>query len=139
MKLLLDTNVVLDYFGVNEGFGEAAEEIFELAIVGEAIELVSASAITDIYYVARQRLKDNDAALSLIDNLQKYVHILPVTDVDVSKAIKRHWKDFEDSVQYTVAESNGVDYIISRNKDDFEENEIPCLTPSEFLDMYNDQ
>ena len=66
MKLLLDTNVVLDYFGINDGFSLDAEKIIDLAIAKEAIELVSASAVTDIYYVARRRFQDGEKAISLI-------------------------------------------------------------------------
>ncbi|MBR3723374.1 MAG: hypothetical protein IKN12_11550 [Selenomonadaceae bacterium] len=39
-------------------------------------------------------------------------------------------------MQYTVAESNGVDCIITRNKGDFEKNAIPCYNPREFLEKY---
>ena len=42
----------------------------------------------------------------------------------------------EDAVQYTVAEANGVDCIITRNKGDFEEDAIPCYSPQEFLEKY---
>lgn len=139
MKLLLDTNVVLDYLGVNEGFKEDAETIIEYAIVGDLIELVSASAITDIFYMARRKFKDNQMAINLIKDLRVYIKTLPVTDDDIGKAIDRGWKDFEDAVQYTVAESNGVDYIITRNVSDFEETVIPVLTPKEFLEFYEKQ
>lgn len=132
MKLLLDTNVILDYLGVNDGFGNIAEDIINLAITGEAIELVSASAITDIYYVACKRLNDKQRALALISSMQTYIHILPVTEKDISIAISRNWNDFEDAVQYTVAEANHVDCIITRNPKDFEESGIPVLTPEQF-------
>lgn len=139
MRLLLDTNVVLDYFGVNEGFGEDAENIIGFAIVGDAIELVSASAITDIYYTAKRRLKSGEKAISLIRELRRYVLTLPVTDADIERAINRNWRDFEDAVQYSVAESNHVDIIITRNKKDFEEQSIPCMTPKEFIAFYETQ
>ena len=45
MRLLLDTNIICDFLGVNKGFSEAAEKIIQLSIDNEAIELVSASAI----------------------------------------------------------------------------------------------
>lgn len=139
MRLLLDTNVILDYMGVNEGFREDAETVIEYAIVGDMIELVSASAITDIFYTARKRFKSSEKAVELIKALRVYIKTLPVTDDDIDKAIDRGWKDFEDAVQYTVAESNGVDFIITRNVSDFEENAIPILTPREFLEMYENQ
>lgn len=138
MRLLLDTNVVLDYFGVNEGFSEDAETIIDYAIVGATVELVSASAITDIYYTAKRRLQNREQALVLIKEMRRYIHILPVTDDDIEKAINRNWKDFEDAVQYSVAESNNVDIIITRNKKDFEESNIPCMTPKEFIKYYEE-
>ena len=59
-----------------------------------------------------------------------------MTGEDIDKAFNRNWKDFEDAVQYTVAESNGVDCIITRNKKDFEEDAITILTPGEFIEKY---
>ena len=56
----------------------------------------------------------------------------------IGAAFARDWKDFEDAVQYTVAESNGVDCIITRNKGDFEEDAIPCYTPQEFIRKYTE-
>lgn len=53
MKVLLDTNIVLDYLGANQGFTEDAEKLFDLATRRKDIKLVSSSAITDILYVLR--------------------------------------------------------------------------------------
>ena len=61
-----------------------------------------------------------------------------MTEQDIDKAFSRNWKDFEDAVQYTVAEANGVDCIITRNKGDFEEDRIPCYTPVEFIDKFTE-
>ena len=54
MRILLDTNVILDYLGANEGFADDAEALFQLAAERNDIKLVSSSAITDIYYVLRR-------------------------------------------------------------------------------------
>jgi predicted nucleic acid-binding protein len=48
MRVLLDTNIVLDYLGANQGFTEDAEKVFDLAAKRKDIKLVSSSAITDI-------------------------------------------------------------------------------------------
>ena len=133
MKLLIDTNVVLDYLGANVGFASAAKEVFDLAVEKKAVELVSASAITDIYYVMRRATGNRDEAAQKLRELRKVIHILPVTEYDIDKALSRNWKDFEDAVQYSVAESNHVDYIITRNEKDFEERDIPCYSPELFM------
>ncbi|MBR6029888.1 MAG: hypothetical protein IKP40_12460 [Clostridia bacterium] len=69
-----------------------------------------------------------------LKDLRRYLHVLPVTEQDIDKAIERNWHDFEDAVQYTVAETNAVDFILSRNARDYEEDRIPCLSPAAFLD-----
>ena len=136
MKVLLDTNIVLDYLGANQGFTEDAEKVFELASERKDIKLVSSSAITDILYVLRRAVKDRALVKSKYNSLREKISILSVTEKDIDTAFARDWKDFEDAVQYTVAESNGVDCIITRNKGDFEEDEIPCYIPQEFLEKY---
>lgn len=137
MKVLLDTNVVLDYLGANQGFTEEAEKVFDLASKREDIKLVSSSAITDILYVLRRAVKDRELVKRKYESLRKRIHVLSVTEKDIDTAFARDWKDFEDAVQYTVAESNGVDCIITRNKSDFEEDKIPCYSPQEFLEKYS--
>jgi len=51
----------------------------------------------------------------------------------ISDALALRWKDFEDTVQFVTAKENFVDLIITRNKADFEVNDIPCMTPAEFI------
>lgn len=60
-----------------------------------------------------------------------------VTERDIDTAFARNWKDFEDSVQYTAAEANNVDCIVTRDKTDFEENEIPSYSPLEFVEKFS--
>ena len=139
MRVLLDTNIVLDYLGANQGFTEDADKVFDLAARRKDIKLVSSSAITDILYVLRRAVKDRKLLREKYESFRKKIRILSVTEKDIDTAFARDWKDFEDAVQYTVAESNGVDCIITRNKDDFEENAIPCYSPQEFLEKYREE
>ena len=60
MRVLLDTNIVLDYLGANEGFTDDAEQVFDLASRRKDIKFVSSSAITDIVYVLRRAVKDRE-------------------------------------------------------------------------------
>ena len=138
MRVLLDTNIVLDYLGANQGFTEDAEKVFDLAAKRKDIKLVSSSAITDILYVLRRAVKDRQLVREKYESFRKKISILSVTEKDIDTAFARDWKDFEDAVQYTVAESNGVDCIITRNKDNFEEDAIPCYTPQEFIGKYTE-
>ncbi|MBR1439351.1 MAG: PIN domain-containing protein [Synergistaceae bacterium] len=137
MRVLIDTNVVLDYLGANQNFTDEAEKVFDLAAERKDIKLVSSSAITDILYVLRRAVKDRETVRRKYESFRKKISILPVTEQDIDTAFARNWKDFEDAVQYTVAEANGVDCIVTRNKSDFEEDAIPSYTPSEFVEKFS--
>ena len=137
MRVLLDTNIILDYLGTNQGFTEDAERVFDLASKRKDIRLVSSSAITDIVYVLRRAVKDRALVRRKYESFRKRISILPVTERDIDRAFARDWRDFEDAVQYTVAESNQVDCIITRNGKDFEEDQIPCYSPQEFVKRYS--
>ena len=134
MRLLIDTNVILDYLLSRKGFHEQAKEIFDLAQYAGDFEFVSSSAVTDIFYHARKELKDTFEAQDRIRGLMTFFSVLNVTEQDIRAALDMRWKDFEDAVQYAVALANHVDAIITRNVRDFERTDIPVLTPGEFLD-----
>ena len=144
MRLLIDTNVILDVLLNRAEFGATAAKVLELAETDSALEFVSASAITDIYYVIKRGLQTSDTqqestsfqAQRIVGKLREVVTILPVTDADIDYALALRWKDFEDAVQYAVALANDIDYIITRNADDFELKYIPSVSPKEFLAIY---
>ena len=64
--------------------------------------------------------------------------VLTVTDEDIYKALDLTWDDFEDSVQFTVGEGLSVDYIVTRNTQDFSSSHIPAVTPEQFLRIIAD-
>ena len=133
MRLLIDTNVILDYLLSREGFHEQAKELFDLVKFKKDFEFVSSSAVTDIFYHLNRALRDSFEAQDQIRELIQVLSALNVTEQDIRTALDMRWKDFEDAVQYAVALANHVDAIITRNVKDFERTDIPVLTPGEFL------
>ena len=71
MRVLLDTNIVLDYLGANQGFTEDAEKVFDLANRRKDIKLVSSSAIIDILYVLRRAVKDRKLVREKYESFRK--------------------------------------------------------------------
>lgn len=140
-RLLIDTNVLLDFLLGRNPFGQPAKEILLLAEEDKTLEFTSASAVTDIYYLLekaiRQSVEEKSEASYLmaqskIKDLISLVSILPVTSMDILHAIDLGWKDFEDAVLYSVALANDIDFIISRDKG-FTGSDIPVMSPEEFL------
>jgi predicted nucleic acid-binding protein len=133
MKILIDTNVVLDVILKREPFYKDAVDVLSLAKRNDVEEYVSASAVTDIYYIAYRTIKDKVAVRQLLEELFVVVSVAGVTKQEIYKALELDWKDFEDSVQYSVALLQEMDSIVTRNPGDYENADVPILTPTEAL------
>ncbi|KQM75966.1 hypothetical protein ASE74_20435 [Pedobacter sp. Leaf216] len=132
MTLLLDTNIILDIILVREPFFQDSSKIFEL-IDGTIIKrCITASSITDIYYIVKKN-SGHSNAISFIESLIITVDPLNVNRDTITLALHSNFSDFEDAVQSASAELNNVDFIISRNTKDFTAGKIPAQTPTDFL------
>ena len=136
MKLLIDTNVVLDVLLRREPFFRTAAEVLSLTQRDEVWEYVSASAITDIYYIANKQMKDRDAVRDLLKRLLMVVSVAAVSEREIQNALNLAWGDFEDSVQYSVALLNEMDGIVTRNPSDYQEANIRIWLPEQALELF---
>ena len=62
-----------------------------------------------------------------------FIDVAPTGKIAIDWALQRKAKDFEDSVQYYAALRTGADYIVSRNVRDYPFDDIPVVTPQDFL------
>jgi predicted nucleic acid-binding protein len=132
MKVLIDTNVVLDVLINNSAFFAYSKEIFDFAEQKQIAGFISASAITDIFYIAQRKL-GKKAAKEAIKKVLKIFSPATVTDNNIYQALDLDWDDFEDSVQYIVGKDFSVDYIVTRNTHDFASGSIVAITPEQFI------
>ena len=133
MKVFYDSNVVLDLLLNRTEFladSMAALKFSELGIVKGYISVVS---ITDIFYLVRKNLKDYNQAIAKMQILFNIVNIGKADKKTAYRALNSGWNDFEDAVQYSVAKKLKAKYIITRNKKDFANSEIPVVSPAEFI------
>ena len=137
MKYLIDTNVILDVLLKREPFYKSCASVLTLARRKEIELYVSASAITDIYYMANQALRDRAEVKSLIVKLIKVVSVAGISEDEIQKALALPWKDFEDSVQYSVALLQKMDGIVTRNPKDYKEAEMKVWDPEEIVSWWN--
>ena len=136
MKLLIDTNVVLDVLLRREPFSKTAAEVLNLTQRDDVREYVSASAITDIYYIANKQMKDRDAVRDLLKRLLMVVSVAAVSEREIQNALNLAWGDFEDSVQYSVALLNEMDGIVTRNPSDYQETNMRIWLPEQALELF---
>lgn len=132
IPVLFDTNIILDIALKRMPFFEDALRLFELIDKKQITGNVTASTISDIYYIAKKE-KGNTDSLNFIRDLIEVVGVIGVDRTVILKALNSGMKDFEDAVQVSASEANEIKVIITRNKKDFTHTSLNVSTPSEFL------
>ena len=133
MRVLIDTNVILDILQKREPFFTDSYRALRRALENDAECLISASAATDIFYVLRKSLGSAQQAKEHIDQLALVVCFADVQGADIHTALMRAMPDFEDAVVDAVAERSGASYILTRNIKDFTGSVVPAILPADFL------
>ena len=139
MNVLIDTNIVLDILLQREPYYENAVSISILSEKGYISSFISASAVTDVFYIAKKELKNIDIVCELLKNILSIIHIASVTENSIHEALDLEWDDFEDAVQYISGKNVSADYIITRNPKDFNNSLINIISPEEFLNKITSQ
>lgn len=135
MKLLLDTNILLDIALKRQPFVVQAAHVLTTAQHRQLPLYMTATTITDLFYIVR-KAKGKDVALAFIQDLLQYVDVAAVDKSVVMRALKLGLADFEDAIQVGSAEKAGIDVIITRNEPDFPNATIRVLNPEQFLQQY---
>ena len=132
MRLLIDTNVILDIFMRREPFFADSYRAMRTAAEKEYECLLSASAATDIYYILRKHLKSPEEAKARLRDLAKIAQFTDVQPADIDAALSADMPDFEDAVVDAIAVRVGADYILTRNTKDFSGASTRAITPVDF-------
>ena len=137
MKIMIDTNIILDVLLEREPFYKHSRAILEMCEKRKIYGFISASSATDIFYLVRKALSSTEKAYDALGEILNIVKILTVTNDDVNKAFLQKAKDFEDCLLATCAKSNNCDAIITRNKKDFLDFGITLFSPEELIENIN--
>ena len=135
MKVIWDTNILLDILQKRQPFFADSYHALRKAIDAEHECLMSASAAADIFYVLRKALHSSEKAKDCIEQLSQLLTFADVCGADIHTALVRPMPDFEDAVADAVAERCKVSYIVTRNVKDFTGSVVSAITPTDFLNM----
>jgi predicted nucleic acid-binding protein len=133
-KIFFDNDVILDISIKRDNDIKDSIKLINLVEEGEYRGCTSSVIFTNTYYI-QKKLKDHEISINFLRKLRLIITVLNVDDIIIQKALESGWNDFEDSVQYFTAVQNKMDYIITRNTDDYKKSIIPVYTPTEFLKM----
>jgi predicted nucleic acid-binding protein len=131
VRILLDTNVVLDVALVRQPFHQAAARIFDASDFDRIHLFITASSATDLYYVLRKE-KGREVGLRFIWRLLECADACSVDKTILVAAMASDFLDFEDAVQNAAAIEGQIDIIVTRNKADYRTSPLTVLSPEEF-------
>jgi predicted nucleic-acid-binding protein len=133
MKLLLDTNIIVDIISKRDGYTESLQ-LLRFCEVKLAQGFISVISVMDAMYILR---KHNTQEI-LWSSMQTLITILCMAIIqksDVTNAFTGRMKDYEDAVQAACALRIGADYIVTRNLQDFTASPVPAISPRKALEL----
>ena len=137
MKVLLDTNVVLDAIANREPFRLDAQNVINLILDGKLEGYITANSITDIYYIAKKHLNQNDLR-GAMRSLFTIFSIVDVLGADCHKALDFPLDDYEDALLAVCGDKTAMDYIVTRDKEFLQKAKptIPVISPVDFIRVF---
>ena len=128
MKVMFDTNVILDVLLERLPFAEPAAILLAQAERGEIQGFVCATSVTTIFYLARKVLGRAHARRQVAD-LVSILDVAPVNRAVLERAAESEIDDFEDAVIVESARQVHAQVILTRNERDFAKSPISVHSP----------
>jgi predicted nucleic acid-binding protein len=138
MRVLFDTDIVLDLVLERETFAEASASIFRLHERAEIEGYVSCITPVNVFYVTR-KAKGIEIARQAVESLLASVGLCALDRSVLEDAQQLEFKDYEDAVQHASAVASRLDAIITRNIGDYKKSKLPVFTPTDFLNNHKAQ
>ncbi len=121
MRLMLDTNVTLDFMLAREPHFANTRKLMLLGYLREMELWISGAQINDLLYVLTKGGKQGniEEAIQSLKKLRQCVHVAGVGERELDAVLNSTWTDLEDAYLYQAALSLKADFIITRNQQDF--------------------
>lgn len=133
MRIYLDTCVIIDYLANRKPFVEDAEKILSLVADNKVYAYTTASSITDIHYVIKKYLKDEIKTRRSLIDLLSLVEVLDTLAYNIKTVFDSPIMDFEDALIEEIAYQTKIEYIVTRNVNDFKNSRVKIITPKKLL------
>ena len=132
MKLLLDTNILIDYYTRRQPFFDGTVKLRFAALFGDVELWTSIQSFPDVEYILRKIIPVEELR-SMMQRSMEFFKVASPTASDLSDAFNSCWPDLEDFLIARCAERVKADRIITRDAKGFTGASIPAQTPEEFF------
>ena len=136
MRVLVDTNILLDVLLERRPFFTASAGVLGLIERNRIAGLLGATTVTTLDYLLTQALP-RPAARQAIRTLLALFEVAPVNRAVLEEALDSGLADFEDAVLEQAARLAGADAIVTRNPKDFRRAALKVLEPDELLAVFH--
>ena len=136
MKIVFDTNVILDVLGERVPFAAVSTEAMAVVERKGIVGAMTANTITDLYYLLRQRKIEPGMVKDALMKLMEALEVLDTTGALCRLAVDSPVTDFEDAVLAESAKLWSADFIVTRNEDDFANSPVKAITPTDLLQRF---
>lgn len=134
-RILVDTNILLDYLLCREPYANAAEKIVFACKNGKITGCIAAHSVSNIFFILRKNFTIQERR-RLLESLCELFEIEGIDKAKIMNAIADDsFSDFEDCLQKECAVAFEADYIVTRNCADFKSSRIPCIEPEDFCKL----
>ncbi len=132
-NVLLDTDVILDFFFDRKPYSEHSSTILSLCELNKIKGYITPVILSNIYYLLRQTAS-HDKVIEKLSQLLNITEILSIDRNSILLALNSKFKDFEDALQNYSAEINGnISIIITRNLKDYKNSSLSVMSPENYL------
>ena len=132
-KILLDTDVILDFFFDREPYSENAAKILSFCESNRIEAYITPIIVSNVYYLLR-KTASHTQVITQLRLLMSIIDVLVISKETILQAMNSPFKDFEDALQNYSAESDKtIGIIITRNVKDYKESALSVQTPDAFL------
>ncbi len=132
MRILLDTDVLLDVALGRADFGPASGKVLEWCQVTPRAAVLAWHTVANVYYLLCGAGGDV-AARRFISDLVRFTEVIGGTNDSIRRALALSMSDFEDAMQVTVAMDADAELIVTRNVRHYRQSPLAVCTPRDFL------
>lgn len=127
MRLLFDTNIVLDVLLERQPFAQHSKQLWQAVDESRIVGYVTATTLTNIFYIAR-KLVGIDKARAAVKVCLETFEICSVDRFVLDKALSIPANDYEDALQIACAQLTALDGLVTRDKT-YPASSITIYTP----------
>ena len=128
MKVLIDTNVILDVWLARQPFLPASARILSAAEKKKISGVICPTTVTTLHYLVKKH-RGEAKARELLKDLLRICSVGTFRRSEIDDALGSKIKDFEDAVIEAVALTTCSEIIATRNTEDFKGSRVPAREP----------